>query len=233
MSDEHPEYSVSMFMTKDEPTRLAAIQRLGTSNVPLGEAVPFLVAALNDSNFEVSTAAAVVLKNMGKSSILHLVHFIESDHEDEEMRYYAADALGDLGLMGLPFLVKLAEGPDTTIRMMAIEAIPRAGTAGETAIPMLAKALHDPEVMDSSAIALAQLAKFRLLGGKEKGEALNILVASCKNDNATVRRSAISALRFLGDKISCVVPTLTDAANDSDEEVRDTATEVLENIRTN
>src|SRR5207249_7070635 len=73
------------------------------------------------------------------SSDLHLVQIIENDDADEDMRAYAADAVGDLGQAGLPTLTELAEGPDLTIRMMAIEAIPRAGRAGESAIPMLAK----------------------------------------------------------------------------------------------
>lgn len=232
MGDEHIKSSVTALRSKDEPARLAAIQRLGASDVPPSVVVPHLVAALNDASIEVSTAAAVALKGIGEGSIPQLVQIIENDDADEDVRAYAADAVGDLGKVGLPTLMRLAEGPDSTIRMMAIEAIPRAGEAGEAATPMLAKALHDPEVLDSAAIALAQLAKTRLPGTGEKIEALDVLLSSCKDENVNVRRSAVSALRFLGDKVSCVTSTLEDVSRDSDETVRDTAAEILGKIET-
>ncbi len=47
--------------------------------------------------------------------------------------------------------------------------------------------------------------------------------------NALVRRHIVSALEFLGDKIQAAIPALTEATQDTDEEVRENQPGYLRN----
>lgn len=232
MSDKLTTQAFEDLKSKDESIRLAAIRQLGKANLQLDKVVPCLVKAMNDYDINVCTASSLALRAIGINSVGILANMVQNDDIDEDTRAYAADALGELGKDGLPYLMKFIDFPDFTIKLMAIEAIPRAGIAGEVAIPTLAKALRDPDVMGPAAISLAQFAKTRPFGSNHKNIAFDTLALAFKEEDVNLRRSVISALRYLGDKTSDASEILRDAMQDSDEEVRQTANAILEKFDT-
>ena len=221
------------FDLRDEVVRLAAAQHLGNLGSRAVEAIPALVNAMEDADVEVALAVCAALKQIGNPGIPYLLKFMRNAQEKEKIRWYAAEALADLGPESLPHLLKAMDDQDVGVRMMAIDSIPRLGFAAESAVPRIEKFLSENNVniIKSSTISLAQIAMQS--ADPSTSLAMRTLLNSVKSENVDLRRAVVSAIEYLGDKIAGLDPilhTLKEASQDRDEEVRENAAWLLNRL---
>jgi HEAT repeat protein len=136
----------------DAFVRRFAAQALGEIGPAARDAVPALSKALNDSRREVQEAAAAALGKIGPSSAQALVAVVKDTRKDAMVRRKAVEALAAMGAEARPALPGLVEivsgkpaqgskkrpGPDTEIRVEAVNALARiAGPDDKAAVEAL------------------------------------------------------------------------------------------------
>lgn len=233
MSDVLVQSHIEGLRSKDEAVRLTAARHLGSLGPRAVEAVPALVNAMEDADDEVALAVCEALKQIGKSGISHLLKFMRDTQEKEKFRWYAAEALADLGPESLPYLLKAMDDQDAGVQMMAIDSLPRVGIAAETAVQKIAEFLDNSNanLAQASAVSLAQIA----VNSADPGTslAMKMLLNASKSKDAALRRAIVSAFESVGDKISKIAPAihaLKEATQDQDKEVRDNAVWLLNRL---
>jgi HEAT repeat protein len=226
---------------EDEATRLQAVQRLGALGPRAARAVPALVATAGERSNQVATAANGAIGEIGAPGIPYLLRIIRNPLADEfrgqviafadedEFRSYAANALADMGSIALPQLMRLIEDEDPVVRDLAIEAIPRVGVAVEKAVPKLADTLRDTRFAHATALSLAQIAG--RAAKPEESEAFKVLLAAVKDKDVTLRRTAVPAFEFMGERAAAALPALIKACRDPDQQVREAAESLLKRLR--
>ncbi len=152
--------------------------------------------------------------------------------EKEKFRWYAAEALADLGPDSLPHLMQAMDDQDLAVRMMAVDSLPRVGIVAEQAIPKLKELLRDDSNLSHSAVvSLAQIAALQAKAGSQSPPALNVLLEALKTGQPVLRGRIVAALEFMGDKIALALPALKEATQDQDEEVRNNALWLLKKLK--
>ncbi|MCI0457921.1 MAG: HEAT repeat domain-containing protein [Gemmataceae bacterium] len=231
---------IEKLQAADEATRLRAAERLGALGDQAAKAVPALVATQTDGSDRVAIAANNAIRRIGAAGIPYLLRMIRDPlahefrddaaafHDEDEFRSYAADSLADIGPSALPQLLKLIEDEDPIVREVAIEAIPRVGVAAEQALPKLAKALRDPRWAEAVAASIARIA--RHAAKPEEAGAFKVLLSAAKDSDVTLRRTAVSALEFMGERATAALPVLTEARQDPDQQVREAAEALIERL---
>ena len=232
VSDELVQSDIKALKSRDDSDRLAAARRLGDLGPRSVDAVPALVSAMEDVDNEVALAASAALRRIGKVGIPHLLKFMRDAQEKEKFRWYAAEALADLGPDSLPYLLQSMDNHDIAVQMMAVDALPRIGVSAAEAIPKLKVYLQqDSNLSHSASIALAQIAAFQAKPGSGISPALSVLLEALKNGPPPLRRRVVTALEFMGDKIALAAPALKEAKQDQDEEVRDNVIWLLNKLK--
>lgn len=231
VSDELVQSNIKGLRSKDESVRLVAAQRLGDLGPHAVEAVPALVKAMDEPEIEVASAVCTALNRVGHAAIPSLVQIMGDVDASEKIRWYAAEALADLGPDALPHLVKAMDAEDVAVRMMAIDSLPRVGIAAETAVPKITEFLGgtNTNLTQSSVVSFAQIAALSADPGKSL--AFKSLLNAAKSEDAALRRAVVSAFEFMGDKIGPAIPALKEATQDPDEEVRDNAAWLLNKLK--
>ena len=218
---------INALRSQDDRTRLSAAQRLGEFGPGAVEAVPALVRAMDEPEIEVFAAIRVALAQVGEAAIPNLVHLMKDAEMSEKTRSNAAEALADLGPPALPHLWQALNDEDVAIQMLAIDSLPRVGVAAVVAVPDITKFIGGPNenLTLCSIVCLAQVAAHS--DDPEKSPAFEALLAVIQRAEPSHRYAAVSAFKFLGDKIGPAIPSLREAARDANEDLRNEAVRVL------
>ncbi|MBM3242164.1 HEAT repeat domain-containing protein [Candidatus Poribacteria bacterium] len=167
-----------MFLSTEAAFKLADI----------GEpAVPLLIEALSDENWQVRLNAAVALGQIGDSAAVPALIAALND-EAWEVRANATVALGKMGQTVVPALIAALKDQDAPVRRNAARAL---GDIGDpTAVPALIEILNDEdgEVRGSAAVALGEMGPV----------AVPALAAALKDENEAVGAMATWALQLIG-----------------------------------
>ena len=210
-------------------------------------AIPELLDALKDSDYDVRRRAAGALVKLGDASAIPgLLDALKGS--DSDIRRRAAEALGELGdASAIPGLLDALKDSDSDVRRSAAEVLGKLGDV--SAIPGLLDALKDgdSDVRRRAAEALGELRDVsaipglldalkdhndahvcwraaEALGKLRDASAISGLLDALKNNDYFVRWSAANVLGQLGD--AAAIPGLLDALKDNDYYVRRSAAEV-------
>jgi predicted Zn finger-like uncharacterized protein len=191
--------------------------------IALADAVPALIAALEDKDAEVRGSAAVTLGIIGpdaRAAVPGLTQALKTG--DPEFKAEAAFALGHIGpaaKAAAPALADALKDRDATVRRFAAEALyqvdpQRVAEVVDTLIGVLA---------DRSANNRVYAAK-DLGGMREKARpAVPALNDALKDSHKAVRIAAAGALAKIGGPARVTFPTLDQLAKDDEPEVRKAA----------
>jgi HEAT repeat protein len=136
---------LSLLASDNEPAQqeaVGALSRLGQA------AVPELIEALNDDDWQVRNQAAVALGAIGpeaKAAVPALIDVLQD--EDKYFRSQGALALGKIGRearAAVPALIEALEDHDEDVRREAAAALGRIGPEASDAIAALVELLRDP-----------------------------------------------------------------------------------------
>ncbi|MDD1673229.1 MAG: HEAT repeat domain-containing protein [Methanomicrobiales archaeon] len=137
------------------------------------------------------------------------------EHQNTEVRYQAAKALGTLhDPSSVNRLAKALRDPDCGVRWKAAEAL---GKIGDPAVPFLIDALQDPTADIRWRAALA-------LGDTIAAEAIPALIIALRDEDRYVRERAIIALASFHES---ALISLSQALNREDERIRAGAVRAL------
>jgi HEAT repeat protein len=170
------------------------------------DALPTLIASLNDPNPLARERTAEALAKMGSASVPALVGALRD--EDPHVRAGAARTLlymGPGGKDALPILIQTLHDDQTFVRKMARGAL---GHMGESAAPALAKALRqtkDPEF------------RYRLLEimqdlGPDASPAATDIATALRDKNVPVQAMALMAFEAMGPAAKVAIPDLRSLA---------------------
>ena len=217
--------TVSQIAAMNVPTWLR-VELLGKTKSEV--AIPGLLKALEDSDWNVRWSAADALGKLGlEAAIPGLLQALQvladSDWDTDaawEVRERAAEALENLGSeAAVPGLLKALEHSDSDVRRRAAEALGNLGS--EAAVPGLLQALEHSawDVRENAAKALGNLGSEAALPG---------LLQALEHSAWDVSENAAKALGNLGSKAAA--PGLLQALKHSDSGVRRSAAEALGNL---
>jgi len=138
------------------------------------------------------------LAAMGRYTTRGLLQALEDEGED--VRRYAAGALGQLGQAGpevIQALRRVLTDEEWDVRQQAVEALGRLGQAGPEVIQAIRRALTDEEryVRSSAAEALGRL-------GQAGPEVIQALRRALEHEDRYIRWQAVEALGRLGQAIT-------------------------------
>jgi NADH dehydrogenase len=138
-------YWLSLLASDEEPAQqdaVGALNRLGQA------AVPELIQALNDDDWQVRHQAALVLGAIGpeaKAAVPALIAALDDD--DKYFRSHAATALGKIGpeaRAAVPALIEALKDRDEDVRRAAAAALGEIGPEARQAVAALVELLRDP-----------------------------------------------------------------------------------------
>jgi HEAT repeat protein len=192
-----------------------ALGRLGSR-----EAVPQLVAALDDRSVEVRVVAAAALWRLPDPSAVPSL-LKRADDADKAVREWSALALGVVAdARAVPVLARLLNDPERAVRLAAVRSLGRVGHA--SALPSLVQypktGARDDEEKDEVVNSIVTIVS------PERVAALTRLLEGAKTDPRQRVRVAM-ALGKVGD--TSAVPTLRKLSKDGTAAVRDAAKEAL------
>lgn len=232
---------------QDRGVRWGAAWVLGEIGPEAKEAVPALSKALvEDEDAMVRQQAAEALRDIGpaaKEAVPALIQALKDENED--VRMYAAIALGKIGdARAVETLFQALKDENKDVRGAAARALEKLGwkpksdtekawylfakndldelvALGEAAVEPLIQSLKDGDwqVRDAAKEALVKIGEL----------AVEPLIQTLKDENEWVRYHAAEALGEIGDERA--IEPLTQALEDENEDVRRAAEEALRKIR--
>jgi HEAT repeat protein len=208
---------------------IATYEKLSKIGQP---SIPALIKFLKDKNHNwVSRLfAALILESIGQPAVPALIAALKDP--DQEVRYYAAYALGNVGVeakAAVPALIVTLKDKDKFVRGAAAKALGEIGVEAKAAVSVLRAALQDPDkdVRSSAAEALGKI-------GAEAKAAVPALSTALKDKDQDVRYYAAYALKEISNEIGteakAAVPDLIVALKDKDQDVRKNAAGTLGRI---
>lgn len=222
---------IALLRSDELDAQLCAIQELHKMGPQALPAVVDLLKHVEHADPRVSKGSLEALRQIGASAIHPLDRILLDEHEEEELRYLAAEAIASLGVCSLEHLLHRIRSPDLLVRLAVVGALPRIGSAAATSVPVLERLLGDESLQETAAISLAQIASLEPADSIASSRALRALLDALDRPNLCLRREVVSALSFLGDGISCVLPRLMELARDADEDIRREASYAIEFFR--
>ncbi len=178
----------------DAETRSLAAYVLGEMGAAANDAVPDLVAALKDPDRQVRSSAAAALRKLGPAPRAAVPSLAAMLKNEPGGRADAANALAAIGPEARPSLQTLTEllpnETDPHTRGCILRAVAAIDPQGDTAVPVLIRALRDREegVRTAAAKALGSL-------GRAASDAVPHLVEALKGKEARCPRTyAVEAL---------------------------------------
>ncbi|MCS6864151.1 MAG: HEAT repeat domain-containing protein [Gemmata sp.] len=181
--------------------RLRAAKDLGRLGWLARDALPALVAVLNDSDHRVRESAAQAIGSMGPDALPTLVAML--GHSDKYVRRHAVWALGKLGPLARPALAELCSALKDTDPRTASGAAQALGSMGADAaegVPALA------EAMRGTNIVLCRLASKAL--SQIGFPALPTLIAHLHHADPFVRAESALAIGWMGPAAEAAIPHL-------------------------
>lgn len=189
-------------LRSESPTdRLRAAKDLGRLGWLAREAMPALIAALDDDNPKVRESAAHAIGLMGPEALPTLIEMLE--HYDKYVRRHAVWAMGKLGPLARPALADLCRSlkdGDPRTASGAAQALGSMGTDGADAVSALA------EAMRGTNIVLCRLASKAL--SQIGPPALATLIAHLQHADPFVRGESALAIGWMGAAARSAVPFL-------------------------
>ncbi|REK11400.1 MAG: hypothetical protein DWQ37_14035 [Planctomycetota bacterium] len=204
---------VKLLSSGDQAQRIEAIDELSHLGPAAKDATGALAKQLSDESPSVRAHAAYALGKIGPAAIAaapELAKLIADP--DDDVQHTAIDALEKIKpepSVVIDALGKALEDPDPAVRVAALSALT---DAGETAVPVLGKALGNADTRYWAALALGEL------GPVAKG-AVSELAAALKDDRPEVRREVLIALARIGPDAAPAVKDITPLLDDSDDSV--------------
>lgn len=181
--------------------RVRAAKDLGRLGWLARDAMPALVAALDDDDGKVREAAANAIGLMGPEALPTLIEMLR--HDDKYVRRHAVWALGKLGPLAKSALRDLCtalKDPDPRAASGAAQSLGSLGADGADAVPALA------EAMRGTNIVLCRLASKAL--SQIGGPALATLIAHLQHADPFVRGESALAIGWIGAAARSAVPFL-------------------------
>ncbi|MGE3808995.1 MAG: HEAT repeat domain-containing protein [Gemmataceae bacterium] len=168
---------------------------------------------------------AGTLGNLGddaEAAVPALTRLIQETDQDPATVVAAVQALGRIGVAGLPALIDALQHPLKQVRREAVWAIKRLGPHGERAVPALIDALEDSDsrVRMGAAHALGSM-------GPLAATAVPALIKSLGHTNLIFCRLAAEALSRIG---AAARPALEEACQHSDRYIRREASWALDRL---
>jgi len=181
--------------------RLRAAKGLGRLGWLARDALPALVAALDDDDATVREAVAHAVGLMGPDALPALAGMLV--HADKYVRRHAVWALGKLGPLAKPVLRDLCAGlrdADPRTASGAAQALGNMGIDGADAVPALAEAMRGTNIVlcRLAAKALSQIGS----------PALATLIAHLQHSDPFVRGESAMAIGWMGPVARSAVPFL-------------------------
>jgi HEAT repeat protein len=181
--------------------RLNAARDLGRLGWLAREALPSLVAALDDTDAKVREACAHAIGQMGPDALPSLCTMLT--HSDKYVRRNAAWALGKLGPLARPALGTLSSAlkdSDPRTASGIAQALGNMGADGADAIPALAEAMRGTNIVlcRLAAKALSQIGP----------PAVATLIAHLQHSDPFVRGESALAIGWMGPVARSAVPFL-------------------------
>ncbi len=171
------------------------IRKLAEIGPAAAPAIPALIAALKDEDWDVRSSAARALGNIGPAAASAVPSLIAAlKDENRNVWDKAVDALGNIGPAAVPALIAALKDKDSDVRSSAARALGQIGPAAASAVPSLIAALKDKNsnVRYFAAGALGNI-------GPAAASAVPSLIAALKDKDLDVCRSAAWSLGDIGD----------------------------------
>ena len=189
-------------LRSQNPTeRVRAAKDLGRLGWLARDAMPALVAALDDDEGKVRESAAHAIGLMGPEALPTLIEMLR--HDDKYVRRHAVWALGKLGPLArsaLPDLCQALKDADPRTASGAAQSLGNLGTDGADAVTALA------EAMRGTNIVLCRLASKAL--SQIGAPALATLIAHLQHADPFVRGESALAIGWMGATARSAVPFL-------------------------
>ena len=179
----------------DADVRTEAIDALGGIGPPASPLAPTLARALDDPSPHVRWRSALALGRMGPSAAAAVPAVVRaSEAGDAEVRIAAVQALGKMQAAdAVPSLVRLlAAGEDPRLRLEAVHALGRIGTAARPAVPGLVLLLDAPDA-GTRAAAVRALGRIGGLSAEDRRR----LARHLDDGDARVREQARRAVALV------------------------------------
>ena len=178
-------------------------------------AIPHLLKALMDSDWEVRKTAAFALGKIGttaaKAAVSPLINALNDS--ENEVRYAAIEALGKMGTASitttLPHLINGLSDQDSDVRCAAAQNLWKMGEAGVTAIPHLVKALvdRDESVRNAANKALTKIDAYWARRSIAHS-AIPYLIKALTSNDKSISCSTAEVLGKMGPNAGLAVPDL-------------------------
>jgi HEAT repeat protein len=192
---------VRALRSQNAPERVRAAKDLGRLGWLARDAMPALVAALDDDEAKVRESSAHAIGLMGPEALSTLTGMLR--HDDKYVRRQAVWALGKLGPLARPALHDLCQAlkdADPRTASGAAQSLGGLGADGADGVPALA------EAMRGTNIVLCRLASKAL---SEIGNpALATLIAHLQHADPFVRGESALAIGWMGAAARSAVPFL-------------------------
>lgn len=189
-------------LRSQNPTeRVRAAKDLGRLGWLARDAMPALVAALEDDEGKVRESAAHAIGLMGPEALPTLIEMLR--HDDKYVRRHAVWALGKLGPLARPALPDMCQAlrdSDPRTASGAAQSLGSLGTDGADAVTALA------EAMRGTNIVLCRLASKAL--SQIGAPALATLIAHLQHADPFVRGESALAIGWMGAAARSAVPFL-------------------------
>lgn len=207
------------FQSFDEDERREAVYAL--SELSDERALFPIISALRDTSPHVRRAAICALEtSTSQKAVVALLQAL--DDEDRYVREAAAEALGHLGDVAVPDLLRGLSDPDWHVRLGSVIALRISSGVVPSLDPILSLLSDESVYVRREAV--------KTLGRIGDGSIVPYLIQSTKDPDAGVRLRTVRALVKLS-KSGDIVPVLTRLLSDSDVAVRVRVGEELARIR--
>ncbi|MFG0335192.1 MAG: HEAT repeat domain-containing protein [Maioricimonas sp. JB049] len=211
---------------KGSEVRILALDMLGAIGPDASEAVPVVLAALEDDDGHLRSVAAVNLPKIGaeaEQAVPALTKLAAMDPRPEVIR--AISVYREEAASSLPVLVEILEdhSHDTETRWNAARTLGKLGPRGVQAVEVLVRCLKDEAstVREHSAEALGDI-------GPPAVTTVPDLVSVLDDPATRVRRDAVRSLGQVGPEAKAAVPQIVPLLDDPEQMVRDATAKTLE-----
>ena len=217
--DAHGAVPVLIKALDDKEAGGLAAEVLAAMGPAAKDAIPCLISAFRESNGRPYARPYRTLVHIGEPAIPALKAVMR---KESAAGMYAADALGDMGEVGMAVLIAALGDKSVTVRRNAARTLACMNPGAVEALEPLTKALSDDDkdVRRAAADALGAI-------GADAKAAVPELRRVLNDGVPEVRGAAIEALQNVGAEAKAAIPDLIEALNDTAAEVRAAAIDAL------